>query len=53
MGRDVPYGFGWGSNPQRGAFEGMGPEIETFLGPEMATSELASAIWAQDLQKNY
>jgi hypothetical protein len=28
------------------ALEGVGPEVETFLGPEMATSE-ASAIWAQ------
>ncbi len=43
MGRDV---WIWmGGNPQRGPFEGVGPEIETFLGPEMATSE-ASAIWA-------
>ncbi len=30
----------------RGPLEGVGPEIETFLGPEMAKSE-ASAIWAQ------
>ncbi len=43
---DRTYGFGWGSNPERGAFEGLGPEIETFLGPEMAKS-VASAIWAQ------
>ncbi len=27
-----------GGNPKRGSFEGVGPEIETFLGPEMATS---------------
>ncbi len=31
------YRFGWG-NPFLGPFEGVGPEIETFLGPEMATS---------------
>jgi hypothetical protein len=30
----------------RGALEGVGPENQDFLGPEMATSE-ASAIWAQ------
>ncbi len=41
MGR---YVFIW-----MGAFEGVGPEIETFLGPEMATSP-ASAIWAQKSQ---
>jgi hypothetical protein len=29
----------------------VGPEIETFLGPEMATS-VASAIWAQRSQKS-
>jgi hypothetical protein len=29
-----------------GAFEWVGPDMETFLGPEMATS-VASAIWAQ------
>ncbi len=40
MGRDV---WIWGSNPLRGAFKGVGPEIETFLGPEMAMSA-ASAI---------
>jgi hypothetical protein len=28
------------------ALEGVGPENQDFLGPEMATSE-ASAIWAQ------
>jgi hypothetical protein len=28
------YGFGWGSNPLRRAFEGVGPEISTFLGPK-------------------
>jgi hypothetical protein len=27
------YGFGWGRNPLLGPFEGVGPEIETFLGP--------------------
>jgi hypothetical protein len=44
MGRDV---WIWmGGNPQRGPFEGVGPEMETFLDPEMATSE-ASAIRAQ------
>jgi hypothetical protein len=32
-------------------FEGVGPEIETFLGPEMGTS-VASAIWAQKRYKN-
>ncbi len=31
------------------ALEGVGPEIENFLGPEMATSEV-SAIWAQKSQ---
>jgi hypothetical protein len=31
------------------ALERVGPEIETFLGPEMATSE-ASAIWAQKVK---
>jgi hypothetical protein len=30
-------------------FEGLGPEIETFSGPEIATSE-ASAIWARKIQ---
>jgi hypothetical protein len=35
-----------GGNPFLGKFEGVDPEIETFLGPEMATSA-ASAIWAQ------
>jgi hypothetical protein len=30
----------------RGALEGVGPENQDFLGPEMATSA-ASAIWAQ------
>jgi hypothetical protein len=35
-----------GGNSFLGTFEGVGPEIETFLGPEMATSA-ASAIWAQ------
>ncbi len=30
----------------------MGPEIETFLGPKMATSE-ASAIWAQKVLNLY
>jgi hypothetical protein len=34
-----------GGNPFIGTFEVVGPEIETFLGPEMATSA-ASAIWA-------
>jgi hypothetical protein len=29
------YGFGWGGNPFLGAFEGVGLEIKTFLGPEM------------------
>jgi hypothetical protein len=34
-------------NPFRGPFEGVGPlKIETFVDPEMATSE-ASAIWAK------
>ncbi len=33
-------------NPFLGSFDGVGPEIETFLGPEMATSA-ASAIWGQ------
>ncbi len=31
------------------AMEVVGPEIETFLGPDMATSE-ASVIWAQTIQ---
>jgi hypothetical protein len=31
------------------ALERVGPEIETFLGPEMATSE-ASSIWAQKVE---
>jgi hypothetical protein len=44
MGRDVWIWMGCIS--YRGPFEGVGPEIETFLGPEMATSA-ASAIWAQ------
>ncbi len=34
------YGFGWEE------IHNEGPEIEIFLGPEMATSA-ASAIWAQ------
>ncbi len=33
-------------NPLLGQLEGVGPEIETFLGPEIATNE-ASTIWAQ------
>ncbi len=33
-------------NPFRGPLEGVDPENEDFLGPEMAMSE-ASAIWAQ------
>ncbi len=33
-------------NPVRGPLEGVGPEIKTFWGPEMAMSE-ASTIWAQ------
>jgi hypothetical protein len=28
-----------GTNPLQGPLEGVGPEIETFLGPEMATGE--------------
>ncbi len=32
------YGFGWKSNPQRGAFEGVGPEMGT---------SVESAIWVQ------
>jgi hypothetical protein len=40
------YGFGRGEIHNEGGFEGMGPEIETFLGPEVETSA-ASAIWAQ------
>jgi hypothetical protein len=32
--------------PIQEPLEGVGPEIETFLGPEMATSE-ASGIWGQ------
>ncbi len=32
------------ANPLQGPLEGVCPEIETFLGPEMTTSE-ASAIW--------
>jgi hypothetical protein len=36
MGRDV---WIWmGGNPYRGPFEGVGPGIETFLGPEIKTS---------------
>jgi hypothetical protein len=39
MGREVwIWMWGGGGNPQRGAFEGVGPEIETFLDPEMAKS---------------
>jgi hypothetical protein len=34
------------ANPLLRPLEGVGPEIKTFLGPEMATSE-ASVIWAQ------
>jgi hypothetical protein len=33
------------ANPFQGPLEGVAPEIETFLGPEMVVSE-ASAIWA-------
>jgi hypothetical protein len=40
------YGFGWGEIHNEGSLKGVGPEIETFLGPEMATIA-ASAIWAQ------
>jgi hypothetical protein len=32
-----------------GRLKGVGPEIKTFLGPEMATSA-ASAFWAQKSQ---
>jgi hypothetical protein len=38
-----------GANPFRGPLKGVDPEkifFETFLGPEMATSE-ASAIWVE------
>jgi hypothetical protein len=41
------YGFRWGSNLLRGAFEVVGPEIETFVGPEMGTS-VASAQKSRD-----
>ncbi len=34
------------ANPLQGSFEKVCPKIETFLGPEMATSE-ASAIYCQ------
>ncbi len=30
--------MGGGGDPQRGPFEGLGPEIETFLDSEMTTS---------------
>ncbi len=33
------------ANPFRGPLGWGGPKVETFLGPEMTTSE-ASAIWA-------
>jgi hypothetical protein len=46
---NVPFVYmGWG-NPERGPFEGVGPEIETFFGPETTTSA-ASAIWAQKVE---
>ncbi len=32
------------ANPFRGPLEGVGPENRDFLGPEMATSEVTSAI---------
>jgi hypothetical protein len=35
-----------GENPFRGPLEGVSPENQDFLGPEMATSK-ARAIWAQ------
>ncbi len=39
-----------GGNPFLVVFEGVGPEIETFLGPEMGTS-VASAIRAQKVKR--
>jgi hypothetical protein len=36
--------FDAGTIHYEGSLEGVGPEIETFLGTKMATSE-ASAIW--------
>jgi hypothetical protein len=36
--------FDAGTIHYEGSLEGVGPEIETFLGPKIATSE-ASAIW--------
>jgi hypothetical protein len=39
-----------GQYPLQGPLEGLGPEIETFLGPEMATSE-ASANWVHKSTK--
>ncbi len=38
-----------GGNPFLGVFEGVDPEIETYLGPEMGTS-VANAIWAQKVK---
>ncbi len=40
------YGFGWGEIHNEDHLKGVGPEIETFLGPEMPTSAV-SAIGAQ------
>jgi hypothetical protein len=37
--------------PLRGPLKGVGPKIETFLGPETAISE-ASAIWTQKIPRH-
>jgi hypothetical protein len=42
----VCNGFEAGKNPNEGHWKGWALEMETFFGPEMATSE-ASAIWTQ------
>jgi hypothetical protein len=47
MSRYVRNGFEACNINYKGRWKGWALEIETFLGPEMATSE-ASAIWAQN-----
>ncbi len=46
MGLDDDIWIWMGGNPFLGPFEGVGPEIKTFMGLEMAMSAVR-VIWAQ------
>jgi hypothetical protein len=35
------YVFGWGEIHNEGCLKGVGPEIETFLGPEIAAQRVS------------